>query len=85
VAEYDIDEKNKTARLVWSYTDGRFTYATGSVQRLNNGDTLIGWGLEVTGLRSDVPRITEVNASGTVVMNIYFPDRSGLYNVFKAD
>lgn len=83
VAEYELDEKTKTARLVWSYTDGRFTYATGSVQRLPNGNTLIGWGLEVNGLRGDVPRITEVTSSGEVVLQIYFPDNSGLYNVFK--
>jgi outer membrane protein assembly factor BamB len=84
VVEYAIDEVTKTARLVWSYSDGRFTYATGSVQRLKNGNTLIGWGLERDRQRATVPRITEVNQAGVVMMQIYFPDYSGLYNVFKS-
>jgi hypothetical protein len=83
VVEYKIDETTKTATLVWSYTDGRFTYATGSVQRLSNGNTFIGWGLERTGMSSTSPRMTEVNPEGKVVMHIYTPDDSGFYNAFK--
>ena len=45
-AEYALDETNKTATLVWEYrhTPDVFNPAAGSVQRLPNGNTLIGWG-----------------------------------------
>src|SRR5262249_1557432 len=48
--EYQLDEANMTATLVWSYShpnvNGIIAYydATGSVQRLSNGNTFIGWG-----------------------------------------
>lgn len=83
MAEYKINEETMTAELVWSYSNGRFTLATGSVQRLPNGNTLIGWGIELDGLRSDVPRITEIDAEGNVVLEIFFPDDAGLYNAYK--
>lgn len=83
VVEYRLDEKNKTATLVWSYSDGRFCVAMGSVQRLPNGNTLIGWGIEINKMKDNIPRITEVDSSGKVMMQIYYPGNSGLYNVFK--
>jgi hypothetical protein len=44
-AEYAMDESAKTATLVWEYrhTPDVFDPAAGSVQRLPNGNTLIGW------------------------------------------
>ena len=84
VVEYKLDEVNKKATLVWSYNDGRFCLAAGSVQRLPNGNTLIGWGIEVNRMKDSIPRITEVDNTGKVVMQIYYPDQSGLYNAFKA-
>jgi hypothetical protein len=83
VVEYAIDEEQKTATLVWTYTDGRFCFATGSVQRLPNGNTLIGWGIEKDNMKVTVPRITEVDKAGIVVLQVYFPDKSGFYNAFK--
>lgn len=83
VVEYEVNEVTKTATLVWSYTDGRFCLATGSVQRLPNGNTLIGWGIELAGLSATTSRITEVDPIGQVVLQVYFPENSGLYNAFK--
>src|SRR5262249_16355519 len=48
--EYQLDEVNKKAKLVWSYShpevNGSVPYsvAMGSVQRLRNGNTMIAWG-----------------------------------------
>lgn len=44
--EYEIDEVNHTANLVWNYINTPDTYgrAQGSSQRLSNGNTLICWG-----------------------------------------
>ncbi len=42
--EFELDEINKNATLVWSYETDANAYGRGSVQRLNNGSTLIGLG-----------------------------------------
>ncbi len=44
--EYEIDEENLSATLVWDYVNDPPIYAptTGSTRRLNNGNTIIGWG-----------------------------------------
>ena len=43
--EYALDTTAHTATMVWQYkhTPAYFTQFTGSVQRLENGNTLIGW------------------------------------------
>src|SRR4051812_35461404 len=45
--EFDVDEKNKIAKLVWSYMYDSTTYssARGNVQRLANSNTLVNFGL----------------------------------------
>lgn len=68
--EYDVDEINKTATLTWYYehpdVNGIKVYgsATGSVQRLPNGNTMIDWGLIPWG--SGVPNQTEVDSLGNI-------------------
>src|SRR6185436_9654901 len=48
--EYQVDEVNKVATLIWYYEHpdvggfGVFGPSSGSVQRLPNGNTLINWG-----------------------------------------
>ncbi len=44
--EYAVDETRKTATMVWQYQPMPpiFTVAVGSVQRLANGHTLVGFG-----------------------------------------
>jgi hypothetical protein len=45
VVEYEIDEDEKTARLVWSFSrEKTFVPSAGSAQRLPNGNTFVGWG-----------------------------------------
>ena len=74
--EYSLDEMNKTATLQWSYqhpdVNGVKVYgsATGSVQRLSNGNTLIDWGL--IPLNSDVPNQTEVDSLGNIKWEMSF-------------
>lgn len=52
--EYEIDEVNKTARLVWQVT-GPWARCCGNVQRLPNGNTLVNWG--------NTGYITEIDAT----------------------
>ncbi len=58
--EYEIDEEAGTARLVWAFNHdpALYGFAMGSVQRLENGSTLINYGT--------AQRIVEVDASGAV-------------------
>ncbi len=43
IIEYELDEENMTAELVWSYTrPGEEAVSQGSAQRLDNGNTFIG-------------------------------------------
>ncbi len=58
-AEYAVDEVNHTAELVWSHSQGLYGFATGSVQRFDNGNTLIGWGTAAV--------ITEVDETGQIL------------------
>jgi hypothetical protein len=65
VAEFQLDEQNMTAELVWSYSDPNIiNLFAGSAQRLPNGNTMIGWGAG-----SDV-LATEVTSDGTKVFEI---------------
>ena len=50
--EYVLDQTHKTATLVWEYrnTPDVFAWGMGNVQRLPNGNTMIGWGADRTNL-----------------------------------
>jgi arylsulfate sulfotransferase len=79
--EYDLDEVNKTATLIWSYinTPGTFSGASGSVQRLSNGNTFIGWGIH----EGVSPDLTEINPEGNIALDIALPDSFSSYRAFK--
>ena len=81
VVEYELDQDARTARLVWSYSDGRFSPAMGSAQRLPNGNTLIGWG---TG-PADRPNVTEVTPDGAVVFGLSLPPNQISYRAYRYD
>lgn len=71
--EYQLDEVNKIATLVWQYRNTPDIYggSRGSSQRLSNGNTFICWG-------STNPNFTEVTPDGTVVLEMSLP--SGIYS-----
>ena len=77
-AEYVLDQKAKTATLVWQYrhTPDIFGSATGYVQRLYNGNTLINWG-------TTNPNITEVTADGKKVLELSLPTGQFTYRAYK--
>lgn len=84
--EYALDEVNKVATLVWYYehpnVNGMIVYgpATGNVQRLPNGNTMIDWGLVLYG----IPNQTEVDYNKNIVWEMKF-DSAGQksYRVHK--
>ena len=79
VAEYEIDEVAKTARLVWSYArPGTYVAAQGSAQRLPNGNTFIGWGSNTSVLAS------EVDPAGNVVFEVQAAASRGSFVSYRA-
>ncbi len=78
--EYKLDEVNLTATLVWQFRHNPdvFDSFMGNVQRLENGNTLIGWGGAPT------PTVTEVRPDGSVALEMSFPEDSVLsYRAFR--
>ena len=76
--EYVLDEQNKTAGLVWSYRDtaGTYGFAMGYTQRLETGNTLIGWG-------STNPTVTEVRPNGEKAFEMTFASGVFSYRVYR--
>ena len=79
--EYEIDESEKTANLVWdfSHPEGYVGLAMGSVQRLPNNNTLINWGR----LLNQGAVITEVDYDKNIVFEIQYPYPFYCYRVTK--
>ncbi|HET7497742.1 MAG TPA: aryl-sulfate sulfotransferase, partial [Candidatus Eisenbacteria bacterium] len=78
--EYTLDEAAKTATKVWEYRNAPDVYATamGSVQRLPDGHTVIGWG-------TASPALTEVTAEGAEVFELTLPAGIYSYRAFRFD
>ncbi|MFI5264143.1 MAG: aryl-sulfate sulfotransferase, partial [Candidatus Kapaibacterium sp.] len=45
--EYDLDEVNHKATVVWQFDNLPYCAAAGNVQRLDNGNSMIGLGIVV--------------------------------------
>ncbi|HMQ68919.1 MAG TPA: aryl-sulfate sulfotransferase [Ignavibacteria bacterium] len=76
--EYQLDETNKTATLVWQYINDPVIYgnATGSVQRLSNGNTVICWGA------SPVGTFSEITPAGDIALQLTFEQGIRSYRGF---
>ena len=83
-AEYELDEENKTCKLVWEYEHEDDIYAAqhGSCQRLKNGNTIIGWG---TYSRNGLTALTEVHPDNTKAFEILFPEGVQSQFIYKYD
>jgi hypothetical protein len=78
--EYKLDEVNKTATLVWQFRHTPDVYDSymGNVQRLSDGNTIIGWG------GAHTPAVTEVRPDGSVAFEMTFPYISGIALSYRA-
>ncbi len=76
--EYHLDEVNKIATLVWEYRNTPVIYGSsrGSVQRLQNGNTLICWG-------GTNPTMTEVTPAGDIALEMSLPQNVISYRAFR--
>ena len=93
VYEFKLDETNKVATLVWSYSSPTNYYAWhyGSAQRLPNGNTFIGWGGAdimpgIGGVTNQwIPACSEVTPDGTVVFQMQFNDpKMASYRAYRS-
>lgn len=78
--EYSMDLQAMTATLVWQYrnTPDIVSPAMGYVQRLSNGNTLIGWG-------AATPSVIEVQPDGSKVLELSFDSGVFSYRAFRFD
>jgi hypothetical protein len=88
--EYNIDETNKIATLVWFYEHPDVnnypvnSQAQGSSQRLPNGNTIIGWGQP--NANQNRPAITEVDPNKNIVWEMNLDEYGqNIYRVHKYD
>jgi hypothetical protein len=79
--EYKLNETDKTAELVWEFANEpkTFSHGMGGTQRLPNGNTVIGWGQNLTDLRA----ITEVRIDGTVAFELSLSNSVLNYKAFR--
>ena len=86
--EYEIDELNKTARLIWAYNhpDSIVAMSMGSVQRLPNQNTLINWGFFFeTVIMNTGTLIMEVDYDKNIVFELAYPTNIWTYRARKSD
>jgi hypothetical protein len=76
--EYSMDEQSNSVTLTWEFRHSPDVYAAalGSVQRLPNGNTFIGWG-------TGSPAISEVRRDGGVAYELQLPDSLMSYRAFR--
>jgi hypothetical protein len=82
--EYELDEVNKTCKLVWQYRHTPDVYAgvQGAMQTLENGNRLIAWGSAILENRT---LVTEVSPTGEVVFQAELPSMIFPYKAEKID
>ncbi|MCK5277255.1 MAG: aryl-sulfate sulfotransferase, partial [Cyclobacteriaceae bacterium] len=78
--EYQLDEVEKVAVLLWKYNNEPETYARamGSSIKLSNNNTFIGWGLDY-----NVRAVSEIKIDGTIALELLLPDAVYSYRAFK--
>ncbi|MEM7532787.1 MAG: aryl-sulfate sulfotransferase [Chloroflexota bacterium] len=78
VVEYELDEDNLTATLVWEHrhTPDLFGKFLGNAQRLPNGNTLISWGDAAT-------TVTEVTRDGQTLLELSLPPEMVTYRAYR--
>ncbi|MEO6169273.1 MAG: arylsulfotransferase family protein, partial [Chitinophagales bacterium] len=88
--EYQLDEVNKVATLVWYYEhpdvgpNKVFARASGNAQRLPNGNTMISWGTIF--FNKDIPSMTEVDYNKNIVWEMTFDEEGQKsYRTYKFD
>ncbi len=83
--ELKVDETNKTATEVWSYTHVPPVSATfmGNTQRLSDGNTFLSWGAPSPAKGYSFFTMTEVAPDGSVLFDFAFDQPYVSYRAFR--
>jgi len=78
--EYQLDEVNKVAVLLWKYNNEPETYsrAMGGSIKLSNNNTFINWGLDY-----NVRAVSEIKIDGTIALELLLPETVYMYIVIE--
>ncbi|MDX9790620.1 MAG: aryl-sulfate sulfotransferase, partial [Candidatus Kapabacteria bacterium] len=81
--EYKLDQTDMTAELVWEFRNETniFASANGSCRRLDNGNTLIGWGWVASQFKKDLVEVTPENNK---VLEMGMPANVGSFRWVKS-
>ncbi len=76
--EYKLLESDGKVEKVWEYrnTPDKFSFAMGNVQRLPNGNTIIGWG-------SNTTTLSEVSSNKNLLYTLSLPTGQWSYRSFR--
>lgn len=77
--KYIVDEKNKTAKLAWSYETGVKSSARGNLQLLPDGGFLVNLGEVKNGNKT----FLTLSPKGEQDFSLHFADTLGAYRAFK--
>ena len=79
--EYELDETNHTAKVMWSYIydSSMSSIATGNAQRIQNGNTLVNYGI----LSNRNVTFNVVDLAGVKVFELAFDDTIFSYRSFN--
>ena len=83
--EYKIDETHKTVTQVWGFahTPPVFTTFMGNVQRLADGNTVLGWGAPSQATGYSFFSMTEVNPENQTFLELVFDQPYDSYRAFR--
>ena len=78
--EYEIDESNKTAELVWEFRKNPDVFAmfTGNVRKYPDNKKLIGWGSNMT------VGATQLSTNDDIELEMYYEDNTVSYRTLKS-
>jgi hypothetical protein len=75
--EYVLNVEQRTATMVWEYSNGQYAAGMGSVQRLDNGNTFIGWG------SSQGVAASEITPDGQAIFELTLPPSQISYRAYR--
>ncbi len=83
--EYKLDEVNKTVTQVWSFTHTPPVFATfmGNVQKLADGNMVLGWGDPSQAAGYSFVSMTEVNPENQTILELTFDEPYVSYRAFR--
>lgn len=82
-AEYELDYDNMTATLMNEYETDYAAEWLGSVQKMDNGGVVIGWGSLDTGVTGPWRVLTELDSDLNEVLTMSLPNGENSYRAFK--